>query len=212
MSTAKLIRWSGLALLLGGICIAIFVLVHPQSEFTANVMASGIAEVAHTFHFVGATLAVFGLVGLLLRQLEQGGRLGLIGVLLAFFGTIWFAGLGLMSFAALPFIARHDPALLAPDGAFWNEPPNPVFLLGLVCFALGYVVLGVAILRGMGLPHWSGLLLIVGVVLSSPPPVAVPTVLILTAGGVLLGAGWAWLGYALWSEKGEMAVQPKTAM
>ena len=81
-----------------------------------------------------------------------------------------------------------------------------------MCFALGYLILGVAILRGLGLPRWSGLLLIVGVVLSSPPPVVVPTVLILTVGGVLLGAGLAWLGYALWSEKGEMAVQPKTAM
>ena len=210
MSTSRLIRWSGLSLLLGGTCIAAFVLVHPQGEFTANVMASGIAELAHTFHFVGATLAVFGLVGLLLRQMEHGGRLGLIGVLLAFFGTIWFAGLGLMSFAALPFIARHDPALLAPSGAYWNDPPNPVFLLGLVFFALGYVVLGIAILRGVGLPRWSGLLLIVGAVLSSPPPVVVPTVLILTAGGVLLGVGLAWLGYALWSEKGEKPVQPKT--
>lgn len=76
MSPAKLIRWSGLALLAGGIGMALFVLVHPQDEFTANVMASRIAEVAHTLHFLGATLAVFGVVGLLLRQVEHGGRLG----------------------------------------------------------------------------------------------------------------------------------------
>lgn len=201
MPLSKLVRWSGLALILGGICIALFVLVHPQDEFSADVMAGGRAEVAHEFHFVGATLAVFGLVGLLLHQFEERRRLGLIGGLLAFFGTIWFAGLGLLSFAALPFLARHDPALVAPGGAFWNEPPNPIFLAGLLCFVLGYVILGVAILRGVGLPRWSGLLLIAGVLLSSPPPVAVPSVLILTAGGVLLGGGLAWLGHALWSER-----------
>ena len=204
MSNTKLIRWSGLALVLGGICLALFVLIHPQGAFTADVIASRIAETAHTFHFLGATLAIFGFVGLLLYQLEKGSRLGLIGVILAFFGTIWFSGLGLMSFAALPFIARNDPALVAPNGLFWSEPPNPVFLLGLLSFVLGYVVLGIAILRGVGLPRWSGLLLIAGAFLSSLPPVAVPTVLILTAGGVLLGAGLAWIGFALWSGKSDM--------
>ena len=209
MNTQTLIRWSGLALVLGGICIAIFVLIHPQGAFTADVIASKIAETAHTFHFLGATFAIFGFIGLLLHQMEKGGRLGLIGVILAFFGTIWFSGLGLMSFAALPFIARNDPALVAPNGLFWSEPPNPVFLLGLLSFVLGYVILGIAILRGVGLPRWSGLLLIVGGLLTSVPPTVVPTVLILTAGGVLLGAGLAWLGYALWSQSVTMDPLPK---
>src|SRR5438309_2938708 len=194
MGIRGLLRWSGISMMAGGACIVIFVLVHPQGEFTPAVMAGTQAQVAHTFHFVGATLAAFGLAGLLAHQVERHDRLALVGVIVAFFGAVWFSGLGVLSFAGLPFIAKHDPALLLATGAFWNDAPNPVFLLGLVSFVLGFVVLGVALLRGKGLPRWSGLLLILGSVLSAPPPVAVPSVLILTAGGVLLGAGLAWVG------------------
>jgi hypothetical protein len=203
VSTDGLQRWSGLSLAAGGICIAIFVLVHPQGEFTPGVMAGSQAQVAHTFHFIGASLATLGLAGLLGRLVERRGRLALVAVVLAFFGTVWFSGLGMLSFAALPFIASHDPQLIVPSGAFWNETPNPIFIVGLVCFVLGFVLLGIALLRGIGLPRWSGALLILGVLLTAPPPVVVPTVLILTVGGVLLGAGLAWLGYGMWSESKE---------
>ncbi len=196
-ATRTLIHWSGLALIVGGVAIALFVLIHPQGEFNAEVMRGGQAILAHNFHFVGAAVTVFGLGGLLLDQLDRGKRFGATAALVALFGTIWFAGLGLLSFAALPFIASHAPALVAPDAAFWNEPPQPLFLVGLGLFAVGYVALGIAILRDGGLPRWSGALLIVGALLTVPPPVVVPTVLILTAGGVLLGAGLAWLGYGL---------------
>ena len=94
-------------------------------------------------------------------------------------------------------------ATFPPTGAFWTEPPDPIFVLGLITFVVGYVLLGVHVLRGRsGLPRWSGLLLLVGAVVSSIPPVVVPTVLILTAGGVILGAGLAWIGLALWANKG----------
>lgn len=200
-SSEGLVRWCGAALIAGGALVAAFVLVHPQGEFTPAVMASGIAQVAHSLHFLGATFAAFGLVGVLLRLVERGGKLALSGAILSFFGTVWFAGLGLLSFAGLPFIAQHDPALVAANGSFWNEPPNPVFLAGLAAFVVGHLALGVALLRGIGLPRWSGLPLIVGAIVSALPPVVVPTVLVLTAGGVLLGAGWAWIGWALWSQR-----------
>lgn len=199
LATATLVRWSGLALIVGGVGIALFVLIHPQSEFSPEIMRGGQAILAHNFHFLGAAVAVLGLGGLLLRELEQGSRFGAVATLLAFFGTIWFAGLGLLSFAVLPFIASHDPALVAPDGPFWTEAPQPLFLVGLGFFVLGYVAVGIAVLRDPTLPRWSGVPLIVGALLLSPPPVVVPTVLILTAGGVLLGVGLAWLGFAFWS-------------
>jgi len=193
MTTSTWIRWSGLSLLLGGISLALFVLVHPQSEFNAEVMGRGVAEVAHNVHFLGASLAVFGLVGLHLRQMARAGRLGTIGFVLAFFGMVWFAGLGLMSFAALPFIATHAPDLVAKDGPYWSEFPGPLFIIGLISFVLGFIVLGVAVFRAKVLPRWSGLPVIPGALLLSLPPFAVP-VPVLTAGGLLLGSGLAWMG------------------
>ena len=199
MSSKSLISWSGLALVLGGALLALFVLVHPQTEFTPEVMSRGIAKLAHNFHFAGAALVAFGLIGLHLRQMESAGRLGLLGFILAFFGTVWFAGLGLMSFMALPFIAAHAPDLLAKEGPFWSEPPSPLFLAGLVCFVLGYILLGIAAFRGKVGARWSGLLFIPGALLSIIPPVVVP-VPVLTVGGVLFGVGVAWMGYSLWSQ------------
>src|SRR5712691_7876291 len=152
-ATRTFVNWSGLAMIAGGAGIALFVLIHPQSEFTPEVMRGGQAVLAHNFHFLGAALTAFGVGGLLLDELERGKRFGATAALLAFFGSIWFAGLGLLSFAALPFIAGHDPALVAPDGAFWTEAPQPLFLLGLGFFVVGFVALGIAVLRDQALPR-----------------------------------------------------------
>jgi hypothetical protein len=45
--------------------------------------------------------------------------------------------------------------------------------------------------------HWSGLALLLGVLVPFSPPLPH---LVGTVGGVLLGASYIWLGYALWRE------------
>src|SRR4051812_40098689 len=61
----RLLRLSGLAAALGGASIAAFVLLHPWDRFTDPAAArSDQWRVAHTLHFVGASLTVLGLVGL----------------------------------------------------------------------------------------------------------------------------------------------------
>jgi hypothetical protein len=79
-----------------------------------------------------------------------------------------------------------------------------VFVLG---FGLGWVLVGIATMRSGVLPRWSGLLLIIGVVLFALSE-AVPledTVahMLVTVGDITFALGLIWIGYALWSEDRE---------
>ena len=79
---------------------------------------------------------------------------------------------------------------------------------------LGYFLLGIATIRAKILPRWGAVLVMLGAILFQLPPQPIgpfPTFVILL-GAVLYGAGAVWIGFSLWSEKGEMAVPPKTPM
>jgi len=63
-------------------------------------------------------------------------------------------------------------------------------------------------MRAGVLPRWAGLLLIIGVAFQMAEGSPIDQTLlhvILTIGRVAFGLGLAWMGYALWSEKRELA-------
>ena len=197
MSSARLIRWSGVALALGGIAIALFVLaLVPIGGFDAGGKAentlTGIYRLSHGLHILGAVLALFGLVGLYGRLKDRTGWLGLIGFVLAFVGTSLFVGLGMIAEFIVPVLAVSAPPLLDPAGPLGAS--SPLFPLTFLPFLVGYILLGIATLRAGVLPRWSGLLLIIAAVLFAlPVPWPVPV-----AGAIAYGAGLIWLGSALW--------------
>jgi hypothetical protein len=88
-----------------------------------------------------------------------------------------------------------------------DGPPPPgldaAFLLLAVVFSLGYVLLGIAIVRAGVLPRGVGLLLAISapVFMLGTGPVGemFGTDVLFKLGGVLLAAAFAWLGYALWT-------------
>jgi hypothetical protein len=87
MSTAKLIRWSGLISILAGVLYALGALLHPAGEDLAAYTNPNWVP-AHQVYWVSAMLMLFGLVGLYARQVEKTGWLGLVGFVLAFIGTV----------------------------------------------------------------------------------------------------------------------------
>lgn len=202
MSTANLIRWSGLISLLAGVLHVVGALLHPVGEDLAAVQSPNWVP-AHLVYWVSVLLLQLGLVGLYARQVKQTGWLGLVGFVLAFIGTALVGSILLYVSTVLPLIASEAQAIF--DQA--ATPPVfllPVFILG---FGLGWILLGVAIMRADVLPRWSGLLLIIGVtlfVVSEVLPFEAPLAHVLvTVGDVVFGLGLVWLGYALWSEKRE---------
>jgi hypothetical protein len=186
MSTAKLIRWSGLANILAGVLYFLAVLIHPAGEDAAAMLLPTWVP-AHVLGGVSAVFLLFGLIGLYARQAEKTGWLGFIGFLLTFTGTIFLA---VEEFPAATINPSIPPAALV------------VFLMLSVPFTLGFLLFGVVTMRAGVLPRWSGLLLILGVVLLVAGSASHVIGIIAAA---VFGLGLAWLGYALWSEKGEIA-------
>ncbi len=204
MSSATLMRWSGLSVSLGGLAYVLFVLVHPFSGLSdPHVIHSGQWLVAHNLHLLGAVLVLLGLPGLYVAGMHRTGRLGLVGYLVAFVGTVLHAGSGMFTAYVVPLA----PALADPNGPAQGSPLVAIFLLQTVAMIVGFVLLALAGLRAGMLPNWVGLPLILGAVLFNAPAVAVPYAIPLV-GGVLFGAGLGGWGYTLWSAAAGPAAQP----
>ncbi len=204
MSTANLIRWSGLISILAGVLYALAAILHPVGEDIAAYTSPNWVT-AHLVYWVSAILMLFGLVGLYARQVEKIRWLGLVGFVLAFIGTVFVSSIFFMVSTVIPLIAAETPALF--DQA--ATPPTGAVLVVVLGFSLGYILFSVATMRAGVLPRWSGLLLIIGVsfFMISEAPLFDRTLshVIVTVGDVVFGLGLAWMGYALWSEKREPA-------
>ena len=210
MSSETLIRWSGLALAVGGIGIAGFVVATlPIGGLEASVeqTLSATYLLAHGLHTVGGVFALFGLMGLYIRQMDESGWLGLIGFVVAFIGTALFVGLGMISEFISPLVAAEAPGLMEKGGALEDPAKLVILPISIVIFIVGYILLGIATFRANVFPRWSGLVLVVGAVLFFPPlPWPIPVV-----GAVVYGLALLWLGYALWSGRPEGAAQAEPA-
>jgi hypothetical protein len=199
--SARLLRWSGLALVSGGVLLAVATLLHPSRETAATIIASEVRLVAaHVLYTVSSLLVLLGLPGFYVAQRGRMGRLGFAGFLVAFFGTYLLAVSGNFGFLA-PVLAKEAPALIIATGFY--PPVAGLNGLAAVAFMVGYALLGIAMTRAETLPRLSGIFVAVGgpayllgagiALIVSPAvwPVAV-------LGSACLGAGLAWPGYRLW--------------
>ena len=124
MSRAELLRYSGIANIIGGISIAILVIEHPWGRFFgAEVGLTRAWVIAHSFHLLGATFSLLGIVGLYLLQADKMGRLGFWSFVLSFVGTAWFVGTGLITAFIWPMMAAVAPEVVAAEGAIVVPPP-----------------------------------------------------------------------------------------
>lgn len=201
MREPRLIRWSGLALVLAGLSFALFLLLHPYGQLAGAEAARQSTWIpAHTFHFLGALFSLLGLVGLgrlLNGRLNRTGRLGL---LLAFVGMAMFTGTGMITAFLWPVIADYAPGFVAADGPMFQDPLTARSIESTyVLLVLGFGLLGAAIGWTGLLPRAAGWLLVVGIVLFSAPvePFGPLPWLARVAGGLVFGAALIWLGLAV---------------
>ena len=155
--------------------------VHPSDE--VGVRSAAWVPV-HLLYFAALAVVLLVLVGILARQLQRAGRLGVVGFLVAFAGT------------AMMLLERREH-LFSP--VFGVGTPLGLWELisASLIFSVGYVLLGIAIPRADVLPRSAVILLAVGgPIVAFAPPIGILPVLIV--GHALFGSGLAWLGYALW--------------
>ncbi len=201
LESAPLLRWSGLALVIGGVLLAVATPLHPSRETATTIIASELRLVSsHILSTLSSWLVLLGLPGLCIAHRGGMGRLGFAGFLAAWSGTYLIAVSGNFGFLA-PVLAKESPAVI---DAILNYPPvvalNAVAVIG---FVAGYAVLGIAMARTATLPRMAGIFVAVGgpayllgagiAQLVSPLVWAVAVL-----GSASLGAGLAWPGYRLW--------------
>ena len=181
--SSNLIRWSGLAALLGGAMWVVkgglIMLGGPDPNL-----------------FVPAQLFfALGLLGLHTRLAKRGGRLGRIG------GGLAYAAV------ALSMVNTPYSVFFAERGPQTPFPFNVTYFLASLAIFIGLVFLGIAALRANVLPgRWRILPLIVG--LSALLPVWVLAFIHLEVPVVVLGVAWVLIGYVLWSGRSASARQP----
>jgi hypothetical protein len=163
MFAEKIIRWSGLALALGGITGALFWILHPEESVLLTNPAGYQAE--HLLDFIGLMLLLPGLTGLYARFSNHTGWLGFTGFLLAFVALLVFFGVSTVDAYVWPAIARIQPDLILTSEGEFNQSSLPfaATISLIVPFAtigaVGFILLGIAIWRNNLLPRWAGLLL-----------------------------------------------------
>lgn len=190
MSSLNLLRWGGLATLLGAVLLVIVGLAQPVLNVFLlgaggiNEAVAGVLYVRAGFELLGRVLVMLGLVGLYVRQSEATGLLGLVGFLIVFLGTAAPMGLGLAAALA----------------------------------TLGWALFGIASLQARIYPRTAVVLLIIGTVVGVVFDYLLAVPAVGNSGSTLMFAGEgteiirnvavAWLGYVLFSGRGLAVERP----
>jgi hypothetical protein len=200
-SLPALLRGSGLALVAGGLLMAVATALHPSRETPATIVEAEVRLVAaHALFTLSSLLVLLGLPGLYGAASVRMGRLGLVGFLAAFTGTMLIAVSGNFGFLA-PVLASRSPQTIDAINRYLPEVAlNGVAFGG---FVVGFVMFGLAMAKTASFPRPSGLLVavgapvqLVGFALAEFASPALWAVAVL--GSVALGAGLAWPGYRMW--------------
>jgi hypothetical protein len=214
ITASKLIRWAGLAAMGAGILYIAIQAIHPLDVFSSVTTAQW--KITHYLSIVMDLLAMLGIAGLYAHQVEKSGWLGLAGYLL--FSFFWALSVALHFIEAFisPVLANVAPkfveGLLGMVTGHAGEinlgalPTVYGLLIGGVGYVLGGLLFGIATFRANVLPRWAGGLLAIGTLL----PVLLSSVVHHPYDRIFavpVGLALAWLGYALWSKRGEQASQ-----
>lgn len=206
MSSSNLIRWSGLAALVGGLLFIILDVLETLlfgSLPYAEAAATSAWIIVQGAYIVAAVLISLGLVGLYAHQAEESGTFGLAAFVVTFIGGMMAAGSSWSEAFFGAWLAEAAPELLEadPSGALAAG-----VILSYVLFALGWLLFGLASLRAGVLPRGAAVLLMIGAVMF--PVLAALT---LPFAGVVYGVAVAWMGYALWYATDKTALVAEAA-
>jgi hypothetical protein len=196
VSPSSLLRLSGLALVLAAAMFAIAEML----AFTIFVKAGAaydLKQVAQTgtffvqslLTFVAGGLLLGGMVGLYIRQCEAAGKLGLVGFVSAFFGTVLVEGDFYANTFITPLVAQEAPAFLDnPLSGFLQVWLPFDFML----LAFSWLMLAVATVRAHVYPRAASWFLLAGALVALVP---LPLV------NVPFDAALVWLGLGLLTAK-----------
>jgi hypothetical protein len=213
ITTPKLIRWGGFSAVVAGILFVVIQPIHPPDILSS--VTTGTWAIVHYLTITMAVLGLTGITSIYARQVEEAGWLGLVGyLLLSLFPLLTIAVVFVEAFV-LPLLATEAPTFVNGFLGLYGGYASEVNLGALqalpalsgLAVLLGCLLFGIATLRAGILPRWAAGVLALG------GPVSALVVSLLPheferIAAVPIGLGLAWLGYALWSERREQALEP----
>jgi hypothetical protein len=215
MNHSRLFRVAGLAAVVAGLVFVLLQFIHPDE--TIQNVTTMTWKVVHVMTLAMAILALVGVLGMYLRQVEEAGVLGFVAVVLYGCGFFLIFGFSFVEAAVLPHLADTNPRYVADVLALTatGEAPGEVGGLGAanvgsaVTYLLGGVLFGVALWRARVLWRWAAALLVIG---------ALSTILIRVLPESLdrmvaipVGLAWAGLGISLWQSTRSRVYSAKNA-
>ena len=151
----------------------------------------------YTLALLGMGTLLLALTAIYTRESAALGRLGLIGYLTAFLGTLMVAGDWWFEAFAVPMIATEAPEVL-------DLPPSGSVLVGAIAtvglYTVGWTLFGLAALRARAFPRAAGLLLLAGG-LAGPLALSTPY-------QIPLAIAIGWIGLTLQPESRSASPQP----
>jgi hypothetical protein len=212
ITASNLIRWAGFSAMIAGIFFVLVGMLHPL-----NILSSVTTSQWAIVHILATAMGFFGLLGLTgiyARQVEESGWLGLVGYILM---SLWLVNLSHFTFIevfVLPPLVTQAPTVVESVLGIFTKSAGEINLgalatlydlNGFIGYMIGGTLLGIATFRARVLPRWAGALLAMGALLvpfaAVLPPVHEAKVTI--PGGLAL----VWLGYSLWAERRQRAVE-----
>ena len=202
ITTTTLTRGAAVAAALAGLAYIVIQFIHP-ADVIESLSTQAWANV-HILSFAEAVLALIGLTGLYLFQVRKAGILGLVGYLMFGLFFILQASFNFAEALIAPLIAVNAPQLAVDFvGLFGRYPAETdigalaaVPLIGLVLYAGGALLFGIAILRAHVLSRGAAILLLAAAAVT-PLAALLPHTLERMA-AVPMGAALVWLGFSLW--------------
>ena len=216
ITASALMRLAGLSAILAGVCFIVIGIFHPEN-IPASVTTASWVNV-HIFATALGFFGLFGMAGLYARQVEKAGWLGLAGFIIFTGWMTIVCGLSFVEAFILPSLATESPAFVKGLLGMYSSIPSAVNLgilptlwnISSPMFIVGPLLFGIATFRARVLPRWAGALLVLGAVLipvgALVPPEWQPKVMI------PVGLAFAWLGYALFSERRAPAAEPMSGL
>ena len=192
MSPSRLLRMSGLALVLAAAMFAIAevlafaILLKAGAAYDLKQIAQSSTFVLQSFlTLIAGALLLGGMVGLYVRQCEAAGKLGVIGFVMAFFGTVLVEGDFYANTLVTPLVAQEAPAFLDNPLSGFLQVWLP---FDFTVLAFSWLILAVATVRARVYPRAAAWFLLVSTLVALIP---LPLV------DVLFDAALLWLGIVL---------------
>jgi hypothetical protein len=165
ITTTKLTRAAGVAAAVAGLIFIGIQINHPHLDATSITTTDVV--VRNTLKVLMAVLALVGITGIYLRQVEKTGVLGLLGYVLFAIGYFTMLGIEFVAAFVLPTLAPDSPAYVndviaaATNGNVMGDiglMQTAILVTGIAYLAGGFVF-GIALFRANVLARWAAALL-----------------------------------------------------